>query len=89
MTQHLAIDLTRDALAMTIIISSPMLMVGLVVGLVVSIIQTTTSIQEQTLTFVPKLIAILVSVAAFGPWMIRMMTEYIVLLISNMATMAP
>jgi flagellar biosynthesis protein FliQ len=89
MTQAMAIDLARDALMMTILISSPMLAVGLIVGLVISVIQTTTSIQEQTLTFVPKLFAILFSVAAFGPWMIRMMSEYVIKLITAMSTVAP
>jgi len=88
-TQHLAIDITRDALLMTIIISAPMLGIGLIVGLFISVIQTTTSIQEQTLTFVPKLLAILFAVSAFGPWMIRMMCEYMVLLLDRMATIAP
>lgn len=89
MTQQMAIDLARDALMMTILISSPMLAVGLVVGLIISVLQTTTSIQEQTLTFVPKLFAILFSVAAFGPWMIRMMTEYVVKLLTAMSYVAP
>ncbi|RMH58452.1 MAG: flagellar biosynthetic protein FliQ [Candidatus Hydrogenedentota bacterium] len=89
MTQHMAVDLTRDVLTMTIIIASPMLVIGLIVGLMISIIQTTTSIQEQTLTFVPKLFAILISVAIFGPWMIRMMTEYVTLLITTMSRVAP
>lgn len=89
MTQHMALDITRDALAMTILISSPMLAVGLVVGLLISILQTTTSIQEQTLTFVPKLFAILFSVAAFGPWMLRMMTEYVTTLLLHLPALAP
>jgi flagellar biosynthetic protein FliQ len=89
MTQLMAVELARSALMMTIIIASPMLAVGLVVGLAVSILQTTTSIQEQTLTFVPKLFAILISVATFGPWMIRMMTEYVILLITTLPSLAP
>lgn len=89
MTQHMALDVTRDALLMTIIISSPMLAIGLIVGLAISIIQTTTSLQEQTLTFVPKLFAILFSVAAFGPWMLRMLTEYLVRLLMHLPQLAP
>lgn len=89
MTQHMALDVTRNALLMTIIISSPMLAIGLVVGLVISVIQTTTSLQEQTLTFVPKLFAILFSVAAFGPWMLRMLTEYLVQLLTYLPHLAP
>jgi len=89
MTQHMAIDLARNALMMTILIASPMLAIGLVVGLLVSVVQTTTSIQEQTLTFVPKLFAILIAVAIFGPWMIRVMTEYIVMLLTTLPSLAP
>ncbi|MEK8022571.1 MAG: flagellar biosynthesis protein FliQ [Candidatus Hydrogenedentota bacterium] len=89
MTQHMALDVTRDALLMTIIISSPMLAIGLIVGLAISIVQTTTSLQEQTLTFVPKLFAILFSVAAFGPWMLRMLTEYLVKLLMTLPQLAP
>lgn len=89
MTQLMAIDLARTALMMTIIISAPMLMIGLVIGLCVSVIQTTTSIQEQTLTFVPKLFAILISVATFGPWMIRVMMEYVIRLIETLPSLAP
>ena len=89
MTQQMAIDLARTAMMMTILIASPMLAIGLVVGLFVSIIQTTTSIQEQTLTFVPKLFAILISVAAFGPWMIQLMSEYVVSLLTALPSLAP
>ena len=89
MTQRMAIDITREALVMTILISSPMLAIGLIVGLVISVVQTTTSIQEQTLTFVPKLFAILFSVAAFGPWMIRLMNEYVIRLLTDLSKVAP
>ncbi|MBL4889931.1 MAG: flagellar biosynthesis protein FliQ [Candidatus Lindowbacteria bacterium] len=89
MNQTLAVDLTRDALMMTIIISSPMLMIGMIVGLSISVLQTATSIQEQSLTFVPKLFAILLATALFGPWMIQRMVEYVITLITTMPTMAP
>ncbi len=85
----MAIDITRNALMMTLIISAPMLLIGMIVGLAVSVFQTTTSIQEQTLTFVPKLFAILFAVAAFGPWMIRMMTEYVAMLLGALPQLAP
>lgn len=60
----------------TLIVSAPMLGVGMIVGLIVSIFQTTTSIQEQTLTFVPKIIAIFATIIFFGPWMIRTLVNY-------------
>jgi flagellar biosynthetic protein FliQ len=70
------ISLGREAIWVTLKLSSPMLILGLVVGLVISIIQTTTSIQEQTLTFVPKLVVILVSLIIFASWLIQTMVDY-------------
>jgi flagellar biosynthetic protein FliQ len=70
------ISLFREAIWLTIKLSAPALVVSLVVGLVISIIQTTTSIQEQTLTFVPKLMAVLVVLLIFASWMIHSMTDY-------------
>ncbi len=59
-----------------IIVSAPMLGLGLSVGLLVSIFQATTSIQEQTLAFIPKIIAVFVAILIFGPWMLSIMTEF-------------
>ena len=59
-----------------LIVSAPVLGIGMVVGLIVSIFQTTTSIQEQTLTFVPKIIAIFVSIILFGAWIMRTLINY-------------
>lgn len=70
------ITLLRDAIWITLKLSSPMLLLGMGVGLVISIIQTTTSIQEQTLTFVPKLVAILLSIIVFAGWLIGNLTDY-------------
>lgn len=62
---------------MVMLISAPMLGLGLLVGIMVSIFQTTTQIQEQTLTFIPKIVAVFVSILIFGPWMLRMMVDYV------------
>lgn len=72
------ITLLRDAIVITIKLSGPLLVIGMLVGLVISVVQTTTSIQEQTLTFVPKLIAILVAVVIFASIGLTMMKEYTV-----------
>ncbi len=64
----LAVKISRDAILHTLIISSPVLGISLIIGLVISIFQTTTSIQEQTLTFVPKLIGIFLALLIFGPF---------------------
>jgi flagellar biosynthetic protein FliQ len=61
-----------------------MLGLGLLVGLLVSVFQATTSIQEQTLAFIPKIIAVFVAVLIFGPWMLRIMVEYIMNIFVNL-----
>jgi flagellar biosynthetic protein FliQ len=78
MTDLIVIKILREALLITLIVASPILGVGMFVGLIVSIIQTTTSIQEQTLTFVPKIMAIFFAIIFFGPWIIHMLVNYTV-----------
>ena len=76
MTDILVIKILRESLMTVLIVSAPVLGIGMFVGLIVSIIQTTTSIQEQTLTFVPKMIAIFITIILFGSWMIRVLINY-------------
>ena len=76
MSQDMAIQLGREALYMVMLISAPMLGLGLIVGVVVSIFQATTQIQEQTLAFVPKILATFVAILVFGPWILGMMIDY-------------
>lgn len=71
------IDVMRTAILMIIKVASPMLIVALVVGLIVSVFQTTTSIQEQTLSFAPKIVAIFLALIIFGPWMMSTLIEFI------------
>lgn len=68
--------ISRDALYTICITSAPVLLVSLVVGLIISIFQTVTSIQEQTLTFVPKIVCVFVALAVVGQWMMSSMVEY-------------
>lgn len=76
MTELTIIKLMRDSLMITLIVSAPALLTGMVVGLIVAIMQTTTSIQEQTLTFVPKIVAIFIVMIVLWSWMNRMLTDY-------------
>ena len=76
MAESDVISIMGQALVVTLKISAPILIVSMSVGLVISIIQTTTSIQEQTLTFVPKMIAILLSIAVFFAWMLQTAMDY-------------
>jgi flagellar biosynthetic protein FliQ len=76
MSGDLAIQIGREALTMVMLIAAPMLGLGLLVGILVSIFQATTQIQEQTLVFIPKIIAIFVAILVFGPWMLSLMVDY-------------
>jgi len=76
MDQGTIINIAQDALLVTLYVSAPMLGLSLLVGLAVSIFQATTQIQEQTLSFIPKILAIIIAIAVFGSWMLRMLTEY-------------
>jgi len=68
--------LMRSSVMQVLVISAPILLIGMGVGLIISIIQATTSIQEQTLACVPKIAAILLSLVFFGPWMLNSMREF-------------
>lgn len=83
MTIDSVMDITRQALYLIIEVSLPVLLVSLCVGLIVSIFQTVTSIQEQTLTFVPKIICVFLSLVLFGNWMMTAMVEFMTSLWSN------
>ena len=76
MTQQQVLDIMREALFLVIKCSAPLLLVSLVVGLIISIFQTITSIQEQTLTFVPKIIAIFLVMMLCGSWMLDTMSGF-------------
>lgn len=78
MTEEVIIDIFTQTLVLIIKVSAPMLLVSLVVGLVISILQTITSIQEQTLTFVPKLLAIFLTLMLAGNWVLTMLKEFII-----------
>lgn len=73
----------RDALFFIIKLSSPILLISLIIGLIVSIFQTVTSIQEQTLTFVPKMIAVFTGIMLLGYWLLSNIKEYIITLWSS------
>lgn len=76
MTETTVINLGREALMTVLLVAGPVLGLGMAVGLLVSIFQATTQIQEQTLTFIPKIVAVLVSIVVFGPWMMRLLVDF-------------
>ncbi|ADL68953.1 flagellar biosynthetic protein FliQ [Thermoanaerobacterium thermosaccharolyticum DSM 571] len=83
MDPGVVLDIGREALMVTMIVSAPLLIVSLLIGLIISIFQATTQIQEQTLTFVPKILAIFASIILFGPWMLTILINYTQKLILN------
>lgn len=76
MDQGLVVELAQRAVMIIIMVSAPMLGLALLVGLAISIFQATTSIQEQTLAFIPKILAILGAIVIFGPWMLQVLVEF-------------
>lgn len=85
MNENIVIDIARQTLWIIIKVSAPMLLASLVVGLIISIFQTVTSIQEQTLTFVPKLIAIFLIIMLFGSWIMTEIKDFTIELITNLS----
>ena len=71
-----AIDLGREALITALLIGAPILLVGVVVGLLIGLIQALTQIQDQTISFVPKIIAMIAAVGFCLPWLVQRMVEY-------------
>ena len=82
-TQEAVLDIAREAIYTTIITSAPLLLISLIVGLIVSIFQTVTSIQEQTLTFVPKIVAVFIGLMVCGSWILNQLSEFVTTLWSN------
>jgi len=84
LSTEFVIRLASEAVYTVLKASAPMMVIALVVGLVISIFQATTQIQEQTLAFVPKIIAVLLSVLIFGPWLLTTLVDYTYNLFNNL-----
>ena len=76
MTQQFIVDFAMDSIKTTLLLSAPMLGFGLITGLAVSIFQAVTSIQEITLTFIPKILAVFLSILLFFPWLMQLMITF-------------
>jgi flagellar biosynthetic protein FliQ len=83
MGEGMVLDIAREALYTILVISAPILGLALLVGLLVSIFQATTQIQEPTLTFIPKILAVLFSIIVFGPWMLGIIMDFTTRLFGN------
>ena len=76
MSQDLIIYLAKEAVYTILLLSGPLLATSLIVGLIISIFQATTQVQEQTLTFVPKIALVFISLVIFGPWMLNILIAF-------------
>ena len=83
MSPEHVMNLARHAMEITLLVSAPILLTALAVGLLVSIFQAATQIQEATLSFIPKLLGILLVLVIAGPWMLSVMTEYMYLVLTD------
>jgi flagellar biosynthetic protein FliQ len=88
MTPQSVMDIGHQAIYITILVASPMLLTALIVGLAVSVFQAATQINEATLSFIPKLFGILAALAIAGPWMVTMITDYMRQVFTNIPTIA-
>lgn len=84
MTPETVITIAEQGIYTVLMVSGPLLLLALVVGLIISIFQATTQIQEQTLAFVPKIVAVLAGIVIFGPWMLSHMLSYAEQIFSNL-----
>ncbi|MES2202582.1 MAG: flagellar biosynthesis protein FliQ [candidate division FCPU426 bacterium] len=88
MSPEFALDVGKQALILVVELSAPILLLGLLVGVLISIMQSVTQIQEMTLTFVPKIIVTVMAMIFFGPWMLRVLMSYTIQLYSSLPDMA-
>ncbi len=84
MDESSIIYIAQGALKVVIYVSAPILLISMIVGLVISIFQATTQIQEQTLTYVPKILSVIAAIALFGSWMLKVLIEYTQNIFTNM-----
>jgi flagellar biosynthetic protein FliQ len=88
MTPESVMDMGRQAMEVTLLVAAPMLLVALLIGLIVSIFQAATQINETTLSFIPKLIGIFAALVIAGPWMLSVMLDYMRQIFTSIPGMA-
>lgn len=84
MTSEMIVHIAQRSVYTIMLVAAPALGIALAVGLLVSIFQATTQIQEQTLAFIPKIVAVLLAVLVFGPWMLRTLVEFAMGIFGNL-----
>jgi len=87
MSYATVISIGREAIFIALLVASPALLLGLVTGLIISIFQATTQIQEPTLTFIPKILVIALAILFFGPWMLALLAGYMLNTIQSLPSL--
>ena len=87
MTDSTVLDITQKALVLAVTISAPVLLAGLIVGMIVSVFQAATQIHEMSLTFIPKIIAVAITIVIFGQWMLGQMLSFTTGLLQSIPTL--
>ena len=87
MTPDMAVAICRKAVQTVLLGAAPMLLAGLIVGLLISIFQAATQINEQTMTFVPKIVAVFITLLIFAPWIIKILTVFTIGIFDSLATL--
>lgn len=87
MNEEMILSIGMEALKTTILLASPMLIAAMIVGIIISVLQAVTQINEATLTFIPKMIAVILVMVVMAPWMLRIIQEYAVLVLGGAGDM--
>lgn len=87
MSPEFAVNICKKAIQTILMCSAPMLIAGMVTGLVISILQAATQVNEQTLSFIPKIVAVLIAMLIFGPWIIQIMVTFTTALLQELANL--
>ena len=87
MSSALAVDLIRQAITVALLVAAPLLITALAVGILVSLVQAVTQIQEQTLTFIPKLLAMAIAFVVLLPWSLSQLVQYLVGVLQSLPTL--
>ena len=87
MTPETVLTVARESLTVTVLLATPLLLAALVTGVLVGVLQAATHINEMTLSFIPKLLALVVTLLATGPWMLQLLTSYTRMLFHNIPSM--
>ena len=87
MTPEMVLTVARESLTVTVMVAAPLLLAALVTGVLVGVLQAATQINEMTLSFIPKLLALVVTLLVTGPWMLEILTSYTRMLFRNIPSM--